>query len=73
MGTALPKRDPTMKREIRLVSYGPMKVIYEDDDELDNDDSVAGSGIDLTKELPVSLFAKPPTKIPILKATNYYI
>ena len=73
MGTALPKRDLTVKRETRSVSYGPMKAIHEDDDELDNDDSAAGPGIDLTKELPASLFAKPPTKMPILKATNYYV
>ena len=73
METALLKRDPTIKREIRLVSYSPIKVIYEDDDELNNNDSVARPGIDFTKELLISLFAKPPTKIPILKATNYYI
>ena len=56
------------------MSYSPIKAIYEDDDELNNDDSIAKLGIDLIKKLPVSsLFAKPPTKIPTLKATNYYI
>ena len=73
MEIALLKRDLTIKREIRLVSYSLIKVIYEDDDKLDNNDSIARSGIDLTKELPVSLFAKLPTKIPILKVINYYI
>ena len=73
MRIALLKRDLTIKREIILVSYSPIKVIYEDDNELDNDDSIAGPGIDLIKELPVLLFAKLLTKIPTLKATNYYI
>ena len=50
-----------------------MKTIYEDDNKLDNNDSIAGPGIDFTKELPISLFAKPPTKMPTLKATNYYV
>ena len=70
---ALLKRDLTIKREIRLISYSPIKVIYEDDNKLDNNDSIARPGIDLIKELPISLFAKLLTKIPILKATNYYI
>ena len=67
------KRDLSVKRETRLVSYSPIKVIYEDDDKLNNNDSIARPGIDLIKELPASLFVKLLMKIPTLKATNYYI
>ena len=43
------------------------------DDESDREDDASGPSIDLTKELPASLFAKPATRMPILKANNYYV
>ena len=71
--TASPNRDPPVKRETRSVSYGPMKAIYEEGDEPYIGGIANGPSIDLTKELPSSLFAKPPTKMPILRTTNYHI
>ena len=39
----------------------------------DYKDDTNRPSINLTKELPTSLFAKLATRIPTLKATNYYI
>ena len=71
--SALPKGGPSVKREVRSVSRTPMKAIREDDDVLDDEDDGNGPSIDLTVDLPASLFAKPPVRMPILKATNYYV
>ena len=71
--TASPKGDPTVKRETRSLSQGPMKAIREEDDESDHEDDASGPSIDLTKELPASLFAKPATRMPTLKANNYHV
>ena len=64
---------PSVKREARSVSRTLIKPIFEADDVPDNEDEYGRLSIDLTKDLPVSLFAKPPIRMPILKATNYYV
>ena len=71
--TARLKGSPSVKREARSVSRTPIKPIFKDDDVPNNEDEYSRPTIDLIKDLPASLFAKPPIRIPILKATNYYI
>ena len=66
-------RDPAIKRETRLLFYRPLKAIREDNNVSDYEDNNSRPIINLIRDLPISLFAKPITRIPTLKATNYYI